>query len=558
MKFEGGSRQEVIKKPHEDFDDGFDLDSYPPDEVSDSSVVEGSDAEELDIQETEHQQAIVDRLEARAFSKEHSQFYRDRLARRIWQRRGELRRFLDKQDKDISNLEESRDGTLNYLNNQIGRHEEEKLERQRYIEEFESLKKEVSELESEIEDIKNSFWKRFIYRDKLAILESKRREMNSKQDQMYEPDRARFQALDQQISEMRLRLEEEEKSVRTDNRIAEIRQHSFFVQDNYVTGSKKLIKEFYQGNLELSRESEEDSMARDVAENCRELGVLLRHGVPVPNPQAIDVFTLGATENNKVIDSATLNPSERVQLAVSLQPAISTHTGWGWSQGLLVGGGEITSAGESDLFTHADGLDSRNPKYEEGQVSSLMPDIKQRFKDAVENQGKPGNKRPHNEIVVKHPKFSAVYTVDSEGKYGTYNEFDGRNLFDTPETRWALEQSVITGLPAVVILESGKMINIATDEEVTMEELLVRPVEHSVEERLSMFSGTVEKNVTETGVVAGEELSERLEYFDAVHEEDQPMEQYKQVNRELAEAKLLALEYEREEARRKIKEKYGL
>ena len=553
MKFEGAPSQARFQKPlHEEY---YVDDQEEVLEVADETAV--TDDEAVYVDEQERALAVSDRLEAREFSKEHSQFYRDRLARKIWQRRYDLRSFLDKQDKDISSLEESRESKSKYLEGDISRSDKERSERLQYVEKFDSFKREVSELESEIESIKSSFWKKFVHRDKLSVLESQRRNLSYKEEDMYEPDRARLSELDQKITKYKDLLDEHQKSEQTDRRIAQIRDESFFRQDTIVSGSKQLIKEFYEKNLDLKNQHEEDPAARDVAENCREMSVMLRHGVPIPDPRAMDTFTPGATGNNSILDSTKLDSTDRIQLALALQPAISTHTSKGWSQGLLVGAGEITAAGESDLFTFADGLDSRNPKYEEGQASSLMPDIKQRFKDAVENQGKPGNVRLHNEIVVKHPKFSAVYTVDNGGKYGVYNELDGRNLFDTPETRWAHEQSIITGLPAVVILESGKMINIATDEEVTMEELLARPVEHSVEERLSMFSETLEKNVTETGVVTAEDLSERFEYFDVAHEKEQRMEQYKQMNRELAEARLHALEYERAEANRRVKELFG-
>jgi hypothetical protein len=562
MKLEGGFQQEVVKKPSKDFDGGFDIDNYPSDEVTHSTPVEDLDAEESDVQEVERQRVIADRLEARVFSKEHSQFYRDRLAWKIWEARKGLILQQENDEQRIEKINATKEQDLQSRRGQIQGLEAKNQERQLYVERVEALKQEVAELEQSIEDNKNSFLGRLFGKEKIARLEKQKTQLIEDTDydrkvEGLEYSLGEIERLSAEIAKLKSWLEVEEQSAGTEDRIAEIRQKSFFAQDKLVTNSKSWIKDFYEKNLDLKKELDEDPKARDVAENCRELGVLLRHGVPIPNPGALDTFTPGSTENNSVIDSTQLDSSDRIRLALSLQPAIATHTGSGWPQGLLLGGGEITSAGKSDLFTYASGLDSRNPKYEPGQVSSLMPDIKERFKDAVENQGKIGNKRFHNEVDVLKPIFSAIYTIDSGDRYGRYNEFDGKDYFETPETRWALEQSMITGLPAVVILESGKMINIATDEEVTIEQLLDRPVEHSIEERLEMFDETIQSNVKENSVATEEELSERFEYFDAVEKNDQAMEQYKQLNRELAEAKLHLWESERRE-RQRIYEEEGL
>ena len=567
MGFESVSKNESPKT--EAFEDNFD---GSPDAAQpfDDTIVQESMNEAADhsgVNSPDHQLSVDERLEARKFSKEHSQFYRTRLAWKIWEARKDLAIQREKKEKKITEIGFDKEQRLQSYQDSVERLEARNQERQLYIERVEALRQEVAELEQSIEDTKNSFLGRLFGKEKIATLEKQKRQLLEDTDFDRQVESQQFnlseiEAVTAEITKLRSWLEAEEQSTQAEDRIAEIRQESFFAQDKLVTNSKSWIKDFYDKNLDLKKELDEDLKARDVAENCRELGVLLRHGVPIPNLEAVARFTEGSTENNSVIDSTQLDSSDRIRLALSLQPAISAHTGSGWSQGLLIGGGEITAADESDLFTYASSLDSRNPKYEPGQASSLMPDIKERLKSAVENQGKIERKRsfrwrPHNEIDVIRPKFSAIYTVDNEGKYGTYNEFDGKDYFETPETRWALEQSMVTGLPAVVILESGKMINIATDEEVTMEDLLARPVEHSIEERLEMFDETIQSNVKENGVATEEELSERFEYFDTVEKNDQAMEQYKQLNRELAEAKLHLWESERRE-RQRIYEEEGL
>lgn len=548
MGFEGISNKNVDKKESQHrFDDGM-FDDTGFQEI----VPTEENPDTLEAAE-EYQQTVSNRLEAREFSKEHSQFYRDRLARDIRSKRRDLSDFLQGKKRDVEELELSHQETLNSLQSQISQRESEYVNRTEYKEKFELFKAEVSELEGELEAIKNSFWQRLFGKEKLAVLESKKHTLDAQASLLYEPDRERILELTKEIDEYKSQLENEKENSRSAHIISEIKEHSFFVQDSYVSEAKDLIKNFYDGNLELKRELENNPMSRDVAENCRAHGVLLRHGVPDPYEKRVDDPDWSG--NNSVIDTKQLEASERLLFAASVQPALSTHTevvsGGHMKQGFIVGGGEITAASKTDLFSYASNFDSRNPKYDRDIVSSYSPRIQESFAEAVEHAG--DRQRSWNEIIVQHPEFSAIYTEDV-GEYGKYTE-EGHNLFYT-KAKWALEQSAALGMPAVVILESGQIINIATDEEMTHEELLSKTVQHSPSERSLMFDAAIQQGglQSEDNSQSQVQIEQRFNAFAEEFRVDPEMEEYKQINRELAQAKLDILEAEKIAANHAVRE----
>ena len=514
-----------------------------------------ADEEHGESRDGQERRASSERLEARAFSKEHSQFHRDRLARQIWDDRARLATLLEDKTRTIDRLTSSREESLGYLKERLA----EKRRQVELHEGFEAFQREVKELEEEVETIKTGFWRRLTRKDRLIELESRLSELQQDGPAEAPPlHGATISDLKDEMRSLKSRLEEAENEPLTAESIAEIRESMLFFQDDAIIRSKNLITEFYSKNLDIKRSLVEDPGARDVAEISRRHGVLLRHGVPSPFRADIEGDAATWAENNGSIDSAGLDPQSRMLFAAAVQPCLSTHTeapagAKFFAQGLLVTGGEVLAAHKSDLFTYANDLDMRIPKDDNGQVSSFMPDIGDSVARAIHDAGTM-NERPWNEIVVRHPRFSAVYVKDA-GEWGQFSDGGYYDKFHAKAV-WALEQAANLGIPAVVILESGKMINIATGEEVTNEELLDETVQYSPEEREPLLDKTgYESHVRDIGV--SESMAERLAALGADASGNLEAEGRKRRNIELARRKIEALEAERRAAAERIRKDFS-
>jgi hypothetical protein len=507
--------------------------------------------EEVNSRGEERQQVIQERLDAREFSKEHSQFQRDQLAQQIKSSRFYRRKEINETNQKADQLEVQNEESLRYYQGEIER-EEKKLEEMEAISaEAKEARVVIEELDSQIEEIKSSFWRRLLHSSKAEQLEREKAQTKYNAP-AYPPTEAEVASPQAKISGYAGDLER----LQNDPRLVALRDQAFFIQDQLVKDSKDKISIFYKDNLFLRSESKEDPEARDVKKNCLELGVLLRHGVPDPSYVGVDVFTGTSRANNEVVDIQELESAQRMALAASIQPALSTHTEGMMSQGLIVSGGEITAAEQSDAGSKAVDFDTRFPKYDPNAASSnVMPNIKESFKNAVEKVGDTSNLREWNEILVKRPEFSAVYILD-DGEYGTVTEVGITNM--PKNTQWALEQSIELGMPAVIILESGVIMNLATDEEMTKEDLILRSVMHSPQERRELLENALGDNLEKLrDSNTKTKAEERLDIFGENFSSDEEMERYKALNRELAQARLDKYKADIQEHNRRMGEKYN-
>jgi hypothetical protein len=537
------------------FERGFSKPRIPAERESGDRDVESEDADgvdELALDKDVSEQSDISvedtqtstRQEVRAFTKEHSQFYRDQLAQRIRGRRSWVRRKRGELLDEASSVDEGIE-MWRSEGEQI-QSELESLEGQK--KDIEALQVDVEELESEIEAIKASFWKPIFKRDELNALASRLTLAKHKQ-MISEFDYGR---ITEKLELAGKELQRNNELIEAGNKqVSELVSTAFYEDDALVTEAKGMISDFYAKNLRIKQQEEEAPAARDATALSKKHNVLLKHGIIDKNESGEEQFLYNSTNNNGVVSTVELSPSQKINLVAALEPTLSTHTEGPFRKGLIVGQGEVTAAYNFDAGTYAVDFDERVAKYDESRVSSLMPNIEERFDSSVKNPG--DGFREWNEIIVKRPKFSALY-IKSDGEFGKKDSF-GRNKF-FKSAKWALEESIRLGIPAVVELDTGEYINLATDEVVTKEELLSYTGTYSPEERAKLF--------TEAQINQGESFKKQVDTegrIQAVSErgggDAEEVDDLKQFIKEMAQARLDLLLAEEEVVAQQLIKEYG-
>ena len=533
-------------------------------------LVSNLGSEKKDREPSSEQGLSVDeRLEAREFSKENSRAARKRLAEQIVQKRRWYRvtipEIIARQDTAVALEQEKTAGqqaerlqTIEELEKNLASL---KTDREQWV----ALETELSEVETQLEKVKAGFWAYFLNRftKKIDQLRDQRQRLYEQEAETpfvheyqvpnTERDLEQKNALHQQSTQyekggLQEMLDKNKKELQ---RLIE--------DDNWVETSEKQIKRFYEKNLDLKREREENPEERDVVANCRKNNVVLMHG--------FSIYGNNHGDNNPSFDMRSSLGAEGAFLMAALEPAVSASSKsldveqsvqfprqeMYSSTGFILAGGEITSAYSRDAGTYAHDLDSRFPKYDASAVSDYQEDISNQLEKVINsNDRKFLQSASYNEISVKHPKLAALYVHDEDDAFG--KEFSDGNYSHTGSLRGEagtrklkimLGLAEKMGLPLILTKKSGEMVSLTEgNRPVTLDELLDNPVQYSPEERMEFLAeaNIAEKMRETTGEETQQQMDKKIvgftKNFDGV---DPVMEERKQRNKDLATVQLRLL-----------------
>jgi hypothetical protein len=546
-------------------------------------TVETTPKADLEAKDEESSEAqgfsAEERLEAREFSKENSRAARSRLAKQIMQKRWWYRvrvpEITAEQDavvaidqEKVATQQSERMQTLEDLEKSLVNL---KTEREQWV----ALETELNQVGTQLEKVKAGFWAYFLNRftKKIDKLEARRVELYQQEEltprvsEWAVPSAERD--LKQKTASHQQSTEYEKGGIqRMLDKNAETLQ-SLIKDDDWAETSKRQIKEFYEKNLELKRNREDNPELRDVTENCRKNNIVLMHGFP------IGIDSADTAENQPSFETYSFLGEERALVMAALEPAVAVSSKsldpalaeqfskreMYYLTGFILGGGEVMSAYKTDAGTYAHDLDSRFPKYDSSAASDYQMQIAENLQQAITSPEE-RNSRPigaHNEISVKHPKIAALYIHDekdlfgksrvqliADGLIGPY----GNVVEDTVPTSQAVLKKMLglaerMGLPLILTKKSGEMISLTDGRRpVTLDELLDNPISYSPEERLSFLdeANVAEKMREATGAKTQQQIARKMTGFAENFEGIDPvMEERKQRNKGLAAVQLRLL-----------------
>lgn len=252
-----------------------------------------------------------------------------------------------------------------------------------------------------------------------------------------------------QTASMRTQEEEiaevQQRQIELDQILAELSAQ--IEDDTELTAVHNELENFYAAENQSWQEYEADRRAGNVTELMKNHNVLFVHGISRFTPDA----------NSPLQSSADVE--DKFRIVLGLEPAISTSTispGDGresyWaSQGFILAGGTVTEAHRRDAATKPHGLASRSSMYSTNNIP-----IVEQISKAIQLRDNQGSLIKYNELVVEHPKPSALY-VTLDNTPNNYNPYDEARS-NMPEIAEKL------GLPLVVI-QNGKPFRAVYDTE---------------------------------------------------------------------------------------------
>jgi len=229
---------------------------------------------------------------------------------------------------------------------------------------------------------------------------------------------------------------------------------------------KEQTANFYDVQKGVATDYEQSHSDRQIAKHMEQEGAWFLHSVPLGDQ------VVGETaENNTSLNTRNMKGADKIRLLVAVEPAVSTSVMKRADQdpmyntGVILSGGEVLAAYNTDTSTINTGLDVRTAKYDsEREDSSVQQGIGAKLKTVI-------NSAPHrgvggtrwNEIVVKRPSVGAVFL--------RMNSESGQRV-DKKSVIEAMDLATEFGVPVLNIDKAGKARDLITGKEVSQSDLL--------------------------------------------------------------------------------------
>lgn len=415
------------------------------------------------------------------FSKEFSSHERSALAAEIWQLRHKYKKDLPSKNEQKRIKRGSALAKMDTIQSEYDTVEKEVQETQEIKEEVEVLKLELSEISEKIEERKQSLLKRWFGRTRTQELDEESKKKQQKLEKISRVLGTKIN-LESQHEEISLRLkyaqQETERIIRETEEV--------IIDEGWNDLTKKKISDFYGEQSELKKNWESGSR-RNIKTQSIERNTIFAHGIPMEQDYAL------AFDKKRMINGRDMSFEERALIAVALEPALSVSSKkleyngemenknrMAYPSGLILGQGKIMMASERDTANVALGYDL---KQKSSGGERLHRDIDKKL-DKIEQASLGVTDTGYSEITVQRPGMCAVYvSVDKieddpgQGRIQQMKDVAGK-----------------LGISCVKISTDGKMRNLETNEDVTIESLLSNVKNLTPEERVQMMEDIYSKD----------------------------------------------------------------
>ncbi|MSU54980.1 MAG: hypothetical protein EXS46_00390 [Candidatus Taylorbacteria bacterium] len=390
--------------------------------------------------------------ELRDFTKHYSGFWRDQLAKKILDVRGEFNQ------KNILVKEENlkRSETKTTLETEISILEQE-------------IGKVLNDMESHRVNLEKEK-SRIAYR--IARLLGKEKKV---------PIEGALQEAETELERLRRELDEKK------NLLGECEE--IVLDETELKKAKEEIRKFYEDQKGIHDIFEQDKIKeRDIANISQDKKVLFLHTLPIEGLMG------NTSENNSILDTENITSIDKMRIVLGIEPTLSVSTinlsgedvekGFKtmYPIGLIIGKGTVLSAYGGDAGTYADSPFVRRSKYDRTLKSSVQEDISGNLQKAIKRESGSGTTHSavelYNEVVVENPKVSGIF-LDMKS-------FSAKKYLGMEAMKQAFRMSKELGLPVYDISPNGEMVDLTSDDlrTVTQEEILSYQCDLSTEEKV--------------------------------------------------------------------------
>ncbi len=253
----------------------------------------------------------------------------------------------------------------------------------------------------------------------------------------------------------------------------------------------------------------------------KEKQVIFTHGIPfdkyLGEGDGTEKIMKNTSGNNRIVDAKKLDYELLTKTILGLQPTISTcvnkvsetdPAAHYYHSGLLLGGGTIMMAQNSDMFTETRNIYSKGKKDGEKTTKDLLThniqgNIEENLNQAI-NSADNNQQGAKNEIIIENP--------DTLGIYIDYNAYQkDLNKEDDNSIKGVQKLSNKLNLPLFGLID-GKIRELTIDENgevlegkfITIEEIQKKHKEISIDNKLEYIDDSVNSGIFENSLYRNE------------------------------------------------------